>query len=126
MIVKKKMPLTENVFTVSMATNLSLVINKSRYRNMLIFMPATWTTADITFAVSSTKTGTFSKLVVAETDVTPKEIRIKDPVASTIISLTGKVKDALEACSFIKLRSGTALTPINQDSSRTFTIILMG
>ena len=126
MAVKKKMPLTENVFTVSMATNLSLVINKSRYRNMLIFMPATWTAADITFAVSSTKTGTFGKLVVAENETAPKEVRVKDPVASMVISLTGKLKDALEACSFIKLRSGIASSPVNQDSARTFTIILMG
>jgi hypothetical protein len=89
-------------------------------------MPATWTAADITFAVSSAVAGTFAKLTQAETDVTPKEVRLKDPGAGTIITLTGKIRDALEACPFVKLRSGTAASPISQNSARTFTIVLMG
>ena len=123
---KKKIALTEDVLTVTMATNLSIVIDKSHYKNILIFMPATWTAADITFAVSNTKTGTFSKLVVAEQETSPKEVRVKDPAASMVISLTGQMKDALEACAFVKLRSGRAFSPVSQSSARTFTVILMG
>ena len=89
-------------------------------------MPATWTAADITFAVSSAVAGTFAKLTQAETDITPKEVRLKDPVAGIVIFLAGIIKDAIEACAFVKLRSGTALTPVTQDSARTFTIVLMG
>ena len=122
MTVKKKIAFTENVLTVTMATNLSLVIDKSKYKNMLIVMPAAWTAADITFAVSSTKTGTFSKLTYA---VDGNEVTAK-AVASVVIALDGKAKEALEACPFVKLRSGTAASPVSQDSARTFTIILMG
>ena len=124
MTVKKKIAFTENVLTVTMATTLSIIIDKSNYKNMLIIMPATWTAADITFAVSSTKTGDFSKLVYAETDTAPKEVRLKDPVVSTVISLGGKMREALEACPFVKLRSGTAASPVSQDLARTFTIVL--
>jgi len=126
-MVKKRIALTENILTITMADNVpSIVIDKSHYKNMLIIMPATWTAADITFTVSSTKTGSFSKLVHAETDTAPKELRLKDPVASQAIAITGKMKEILEACPFIKLRSGTFSAPIAQGASRTFTIILSG
>ena len=121
-MVKKKIAFTENVLTVTMATNLSIVIDKSKYKNMLIVMPTTWTTADITFAVSSAKTGPFAKLTYA---IDGNEVTAK-AVASVVIALDGKAKEALEACSFVKIRSGTAATPVTQDSARTFTIILMG
>lgn len=126
-MVKKKIALTENILTITMANNVpSIVIDKSHYKNMLIIMPTTWTAADITFTVSSTKIGSFSKLVHAETDTAPKELRLKDPLANQAIAITGKMKEILEACPFIKLRSGTFGTPIAQGASRTFTIILMG
>lgn len=126
MSVKKKIALTKNVLMVTMATNLSIVIDKSKYKNMVIFMPTTWTAADITFAVSSTKTGSFSKLTQAETDDAPEELRLKDPVASTVIAFTGRMKDILEACPYVKLRSGRAASPVSQNSARTFTIVLSG
>ena len=121
-MVKKKIAFTENVFTVTMATNLSLVIDKSRYKNMLIIMPAAWTSADITFAVSSANAGPFAKLTYA---IDGNEVTSK-AVASVVIALDGKAKEALEACPFVKIRSGTAATPVSQDSARTFTIVLSG
>ena len=124
MTVKKKIPFTINVLTVTMATNLSIVIDKSKYKNMLIIMPTTWTAADITFVVSSTKAGDFVKLVVAEFDTAVAEVTVDTPVANEAIALYGKAREALEACPFVKIRSGTAATPVNQDDPRTFTIVL--
>jgi hypothetical protein len=89
---------------------------------MLIIMPATWTAADITFAVLGTKTGTFKKLTYA---VSGNEVTVK-AVASVVIALDGIAKEAIEACPFVKIRSGTAASPVNQDSARTFTIVLSG
>ncbi len=126
-MVKKKIAFTENILTVTMANNVpSIVIDKSHYKNMLIIMPATWTAADITFTVSSTKTGSFSKLVHAEIDTAPKELRLKDPLANQAIAITGKMEEVLEACPYIKLRSGTFDVPIAQGAARTFIIILTG
>lgn len=119
-MVKKHIAPTENVITITMATNLSTVMNFSRYKNMVIVMPSAWTAADITFAVSSTKAGTFSKLTYG---IDGTEVTIK-AVASVVIALDGKAKEALEACSFVKIRSGTAGTPVGQAAARTFTIIL--
>jgi hypothetical protein len=121
-MVKKRIALTENIFTVTMATNLSIVIDKSHYENMLIIMPATWTAADITFVVLGTKTGTFKKLTYA---VSGNEVTVK-AVAGVVIALDGIAKEAIEACPFVKIRSGTAETPVTQDSPRTFTIVLSG
>jgi len=122
-MVKKRIAYTENVLTATIAEsgNLSTVINKSGYKNMLIIMPSAWTTADITFAVSSTKSGTFSKLTYG-TD--GSEVTVK-AVASTVIALDGKVKEVLEACPFVKIRSGTAGNPVSQAAARTLTIVLM-
>ncbi len=121
-MVKKRIALTENIFTVTMATNLSTVIDKSHYKNMLIIMPASWDTADITFAVLGTKTGTFVKLTYA---VSGNEVTAK-AAAGVVIALDGIAKEALEACPFVKIRSGPADTPVGQGSPRTFTIVLSG
>lgn len=120
-MVKKYIPLTEKILTVTMATNLSLVIDKSHYKNMLIIMPSAWTAADITFTVSSTKAGTFSKLTYG---IDGAEVTIK-AAASVVIALDGKSKEVLESCPFIKIRSGTAASPVSQAAARTFTIVLM-
>ena len=121
-MVKKRIALTENIFTVTMATNLSTVVDKSHYKNMLIIMPTAWTAADITFAVLGTKTGTFVKLTYA---VSGNEVTVK-AVAGVVLALDGTAKEALEACPFVKIRSGTAALPVTQESPRTFTIVLSG
>ena len=122
MTVKKKLDFTIDVLTVTMATNLSIVIDKSNYKNMLIIMPDAWDAADITFAVLSTKTGTFAKLTYA---VDGNEVTSK-AVAGTVIALDGIAKEALEACPLVKIRSGSATSSTSQNSPRTFTIVLSG
>ena len=106
---------------IAINTSLSSVIRKGYYRRMVLFMPADWTAADITFVVSNSADGTFNKLTYGSDG---EEVTIK-AVASVVIILDGKVKEALEACPYIKIRSGTALLPVNQLAERSIGIVLM-
>lgn len=98
----------------------SSVLTKTRYKDMLIIMPSSWEAADITFLVSNSATGTFQKLVFADDE---GEVTIKAS-ASEVIALNGEIKDALEACPYVKLRSGTSGTPVDQKTDKTITVIL--
>jgi hypothetical protein len=100
--------------------SLSNAIKKSHYRRVLLFMPSAWTAADITFAVSDSPTGTFNKLVYGTDE---GEVTIKAS-ADEVIALDGKVLDALEACPYFKIRSGTADVAVNQLAERTIGIVL--
>jgi len=99
--------------------SLSSVVCKKHYRKILIFMPDAWTAADITFAVCDTPDGTFNKLTYG---VDGNEVTIK-AVASAVIALDGKALNALEACPYFKIRSGTSGTPVNQLAERTLRIV---
>ena len=98
----------------------STVINKSGYKNMLIIMPAVWTAADITFLVSNNPTTGFVKLVKAsdETEITSKAS------ASEAVNMDGTLKEALGACAYVKIRSGTSALPVNQVDRRKLIVVL--
>lgn len=98
----------------------STVIPKSGYKNMLIIMPAAWSAADITFLVSNNPTTGFVKLVKAsdETEITSKAS------ASEAVNMDGTLKEALGACAYVKIRSGTSTVPVNQTSPRTLIVVL--
>jgi len=98
----------------------STVILKSGYKNMLIIMPAAWTAADITFLVSNNPKTGFVKLVKAsdESEITSKAS------ASEAVNLDGTLKEALGACAYVKIRSGTSTTPVNQVDRRTLIVVL--
>lgn len=100
--------------------SLSNAIKKSHYRRVLLFMPDAWTAADITFAVCDTPDGTFNKLVYGTDE---SEVTIKAS-ADEVIALDGKLLDALEACPYIKIRSGTAAVPVAQGAERTIKVVL--
>lgn len=100
--------------------SLSNAIKKSHYRRILLFMPAAWTAADITFAVCDTPDGTFNKLTYGSDG---NEVTVT-AVADVVIALDGKVLDALEACPYFKIRSGTAAVPVNQLAERTIKVVL--
>ncbi len=98
----------------------STVLRKKRHSDMLIIMPTSWEAADMTFLISSSADGTFSKLVLADDEA---EVTIKAS-ASEAIAMNGEIKEALEACQFIKLRSGTSTTPIDQKTDKTIVVML--
>ena len=107
------------VVTITIGTSQSTVIDKSHYKNILIIMPAAWTAAGITFLVSDNPTTSF---VMLKNDG-GTEVALT-AAASTVITMSGAVKEALESAMFIKLRSGNNATPVNQTVGREFTIIL--
>jgi hypothetical protein len=103
---------TEDVIEVCMAS-LSNVINKAHYKDIVLFLPATWTTAEITFVACDTSDGTFNDVVVAD-DV--GDVTVDSVAASHVITMNGEIRDALTGLPYIKLQSGTSDTPVDQGS----------
>ena len=78
-----------------------------------------WTAAALTFLASNEEGGTF--LPVYKEDGTELTIASANVVVSRNIGL-GALMQYLSPFKFIKLRSGTAATPVNQDAARPFLI----
>lgn len=96
-------------------TALSGIVNVNANAIVGIHMPADWTTAAVTFAVFNHGSGVYEKLV----DSGGTEISYT--VASdTVIHLA----TPLQCLGLLKVRSGTAATPVNQGAERTLKLIL--
>jgi hypothetical protein len=76
-----------------------------------IYMPASWTTADLTLQAASETGGTF--LDVYDDAATEASI---GAAASRYLSL---YPDVFAGIRFIKIRSGTTATPVQQGAART-------
>ena len=100
----------------------SQAIRKPGYTIVGIIMPAAWTAADITFLVSNEPTTGFVKLVQASDEA---EITSKASV-SEAIAFNGAIKEALALGLYIKIRSGTSATPVNQTAGAMLTLIFSG
>ncbi len=106
--------------TIAPGANLSSAINISGYRIGAIHMPSSWDKADISFAISAVETGTYAPLyddanmevIVRTGDVFPRVIAI---------DLTAM---ALSALLWVKVRSGIAISPVNQQAWRTIGLSL--
>jgi hypothetical protein len=96
---------------------LSAAVDVSEFMVVGIYVPA-WTSASITFAACDTATGTF----VPCYDASGTELTI------TVTTLTGQyvgiAATALMGVKFLKVRSGTVGTPVNQGADRTIDLIL--
>ena len=79
-----------------------------------LVMPSAWTAADLTFQISADN-ATFADFY----DNAGVEITVP-AAASRAIMLDS---DTWRAVRFLKVRSGTSATPVNQSSSRTITLI---
>lgn len=106
--------------TIAISTSLSAVVDLEGYHYLAIQMPAEWTTADLTFQASSTSGGTFADVY----DDAGLEISAK-AAASRVIGIDLAVVK-LAALRYLKIRSGTTATPVNQAAERTLTLILKG
>ena len=107
--------------TIAAGESISTALVKKHYSYMAIFLPSNWTTAPITFLGCNTVNGTFNQ-VVSATDVA--EVTIPEVAASKVIVLDTEFLESLIAIPFLKIRSGTLLTPINQVSNVNINIIL--
>jgi len=100
----------------------STVLNKKGYKRLCLILPSGWSTAGITFLGCLTSDGTFQQ-VVKGSDVA--EVAVASVAASKSIGLDGTIREALEVIPFIKIRSGTATTPVDQGDDLTIGIRLM-
>lgn len=91
------------------------------YRYITIFMPSAWTTANITFLSAPTFGGqTYASLY----NDLGTEVNITAAASRTIAIDTNAL--TLAGLRYIKIRSGTASTPVAQASERTIYLILKG
>lgn len=81
-------------------------------------MPSAWTAGAITFLASDVTAGTFYD--VYDSGGTELNLTV---AASRTIGLTQAHRAVLRALRFIKFRSGTTGTPVQQAASRTIEII---
>lgn len=101
---------TEDTLEVCMAS-LSNVIDKSHYKDIVLFLPSAWETAEITFVACATSDGTFNDVVFAD-DVS--DVEVASVAASHVITMNGEIRDALTGLPYIKIQSGTTAAPVDQ------------
>lgn len=100
--------------------SLSGEIDLQGFSLQAIVMPSAWTAANLTFQASDTSGGTFNNVhddAGAEVTVTA--------AASRCIGLDAVARE-LDGLRYVKVRSGTSGTPVNQGAERTLTLLLKG
>ena len=104
--------------TIANGEALSGEIDLGGYQIGAIQMPAAWTAANITFTAATATGGTFQSLY----DDSGLEVTVT-AAAAECIALSSNALN-LAPLRFIKIRSGTAATPVNQGAARTIQLIL--
>jgi len=109
----------DNTITVIIANGVALtdVIDLKQNIITAIQIPAAWTAANLTFQASSTRTGTFADVF----DAAGNELTAVAAASRVIVDLL-----ELSPIRFLKIRSGTTGTPVNQGAERTLNLILNG
>lgn len=111
--------------TIAAGAALSGQANLGEKQLVGIVMPAAWTAADITFQASADGGATWGELMTA--DGAPADaaaaFQIHSPAASQFIGLDPA---KLRGANCLKLRSGTAATPVNQVAQAVLTLLTRG
>ena len=110
----------KNDFTTATATiangaSLSNAVSLGTSDLISIIMPAAWTAAALTYQFSVDGTNFYDAYS------TTAELTATSAGASRIININAATYDAAR---YIKIRSGTSATPVNQAADRTLTLIL--
>lgn len=105
-----------SVYQIDSGSALTDVIDLQHYLLTGIIMPGSWTTANLTFAASAESDGTF----VPVYDDAGTEYTVT-AAASRCIQID-PVK--LAGARYIKVRSGTSGSPVNQGADRLLTLVL--
>lgn len=100
------------------ATGLSAAIDLVGLTIVRIIMPGTWTAANLTFQGSESSGGTFTNIY----DSLGSEYTI---VAAASRRIIVPPADLLGNC-FLKIRSGTSGTPVDQTADRTLVLLVRG
>lgn len=106
------------VLTIASGASQSGVLDCRGFRISAIEIPSAWTAASITFVHSMTADGTFQKLSADADEVT------EQATAGETMAIKSNAAP-LSGLAFIKLRSGTAATPVSQGASRTIKVHLV-
>jgi|WetSurMetagenome_2_1015567.scaffolds.fasta_scaffold00223_14 hypothetical protein len=93
------------------------VVDIRNARNIAFILPATWTTAGITFQACDSADGTFVDL---KNDA-GTEVAITAAQNTAIVLNTALM--AVTAMPYIKIRSGTSSSPTNQSATRLIKVI---
>lgn len=112
---------TRKTITIAAGESISTVLDKAHHSYMAIFIPANWTAAPITFLGCDSYDGTYNQ-VLSSTD--GSEVNIPSVPASKVIVLDTEFLEAVIAIPFLKLRSGTLITPVNQVTEASIKIVL--
>jgi hypothetical protein len=118
-LVENQMYIATSTVTIANGESLSTALSLAPGTRQLaaIQMPAAWTDASLTFAVSADGT-TYSPLYFAGSEYTVEAAG--GAVASGGIALEPRV---FAAWPYVKIRSGTAASAVNQGAARTLTVL---
>jgi hypothetical protein len=111
---------TKTVVIANGATGLSGEVDLQGYKLAAIQMPAAWQAANLTFLGATESGGTFQSVY----DDSGTEVTVAAAASRCIVIDAAAMSFA--ALRFLKFRSGTAATPVNQTADRTLTLILKG
>lgn len=103
--------------TILSGASQSNAIDLEGYPLSALHMPAAWDTASITFLSAPTLDGTYQPVYA-------DGIEVNEPAAAARCIPIASNALALASIRFIKLRSGTAGTPVNQTADRVITLAL--
>lgn len=107
------------VATITSGQSLSSAIDVSDMAILTVYMPAAWDSAAITFTASATQTGTYGS--VYDDAGTEVSITSANAVAGRVI-VDKTILEQLAGLRWLKVRSGTTATPVNQTADRAITV----
>lgn len=103
--------------TISNGTALSAEIDLSGYSVVAIYMPSAWTAANLTFQAVDVSGGTYEDVY----DAAGNELSVIAAASRVLTDIP-----ELAPIRFLKVRSGTSGTPVNQGADRTIKLVLKG
>lgn len=106
--------------TVPEAGSLSPEVNLHGKALVGIIVPSTWDAADITFQAASVGGGTYNNVY----DDDDNEVTVQ-AAASRHILFDEDMTSRFRGANWIKVRSGTAGSPVSQTTAETVTLILV-
>jgi len=108
--------------TITSGTPLSTEIDLEGYQLAAIEMPSEWTAAGLTFQGSSTSGGTYKDIKANGLEVTEPGSNLT--ATANVINAIDVNALALAPIRYLKIRSGTSGSAVNQTADRTLTLIL--
>jgi len=91
-----------------------------------VFTPSAWTAANLSFLACNTSGGTFLDVYTGGVGGSASTEAVLTMTTSSYLGITGVLADTLAAIRFLKLRSGTTGTPVNQLADRTIYLACKG